>query len=253
MLLLAVLVCATASPASAATNTYWWDPSGSPANWDTTDTNWNSSAGSGGTSAAWSNNGTSGNSAVFSNTGFATAPFAVNLTSPIYAAGLDFSTGSGTLTASGGGSLTMTGPVLTGSAVTTAPVFDASLGTLQTNSETWSNYFGQPLVVNCALAPNTTASGTTTLLLNWVGPANWGFTFNGVLADNGGQALALTIEPNPGTTTLNAANTYSGETQMGGSDIGLIAIGNNSAFGKGVVALWEGKFEAAGSNPIAAE
>ncbi len=253
MLLLAagVLVCATASPASAATNTYWWDPSGSPANWDTTDTNWNSSAGSGGTSAAWSNNGTSGNYAVFSNTGFATAPFAVNLTSPIYAAGLDFSTGSGTLTASGGGSLTMTGPVLTGSAVTTAPVFDASLGTLQTNSETWSNYFGQPLVVNSALAPNTTASGTTTLLLNWVGPANSGFTFNGVLADNGGQALALTIEPNPGTTTLNAANTYSGETRMGGSDIGLIAIGNNSAFGKGVVALWEGKFEAAGSNPIA--
>ena len=245
MLLLAAGVIAylAASPALAQTTTYWWDPSAGTANWDTTDANWNSASGVGGTSEAWSNGGTSGNYAVFSNTGFATTPYFVNLTAGIYASEITFGTGAATLTASGGGSLTMTGPVIVNSGVTGAPVFAASLGTLQTNGETWSDNFGQPLVVNCALAPSTTASGTTTLLLNYGGPSNSGFTFNGVLSNNGSNVLALTLETNPGTTTFNAANTYSGETLLGGSGIGLVAIGNNSAFGSGVVGFWGCQFE----------
>ena len=260
------LACVTAGPASAATTTLWWDAAANPGIWsNSADANWNTSSTSGGSLVPWANGG-NGDYPVFSNSGYASASAGTaTLTTSIVAYGITFANGSTTIAATPGlGSpLQIIGNIITGGTTTIAgpTTFDSSLGTLAINGNSkWTNESGQSMIVNCALAPSTTASGTTILTLNFTqgnqGSNPYTVVFNGVLSDNGAAKLFLNTAVTSGISTsvpyyteVTAANTFTGGSQIGGSGEGGFAITNSAALGTGTVNFNGGALEAI-NNPV---
>ena len=161
-------------------------------------------------------------------TGGFSGALATTLDVPYSINSLTFGVSAGTITSvtisTGTNSLTIGSGGLTLNAASTAGAAISGTGAVRLNgSQTWSNYSNsQGLTVN---APVTALSGVTALTLQ--GPGTGGVTFDGTLADGGGQ-LALNV--NSGLTVLLGSNTYSGGTTING---GTLQVGNGGSYSGG--------------------
>ena len=151
-------------------------------------------------------------------------------------------TGTNGLIKAGSGTLTI-GAVT--SFTTAAGVTTVNAGTLKLGiSNIFGNGNGTPGVINAAgtldlngkscIISNFSGSGTVdntsaTAVILSIGKNNTGGSFSGIIKNTGGGALNLSKFGSSNTTTLAAANTYTGITKVTGGILSINAIGNVGA------------------------
>jgi fibronectin-binding autotransporter adhesin len=209
--------------ASAAT--YYWNASATPANWDTGAANWSTTVG-GSTPADWAN----ANVAYFSDSNFAPPTFTANIDGAVSATGITFNAGNATITASGSGSLTLTGNLTINSGAGNA-TFDSTLGTvaLGTGNQTFTNASssGGTFAINSNLTNG--AAGNSTLTLAGNSTASGAYVVHGNLANAGNGSLTLLANDTAGIT-LDGNNTYTGLTTLFG---GALYLNSDTAINGG--------------------
>ena len=246
---LVVVLLSTAFSALFAANDLYWDANGTVANTGTTATGtwgtsnfWNtSSTGTGGTLQTSTANT---NDVHFSSGTNYTGTFTVTISGAQSANSIAFE--EGTLTLSGGTSITLGGAGVgsPGITKTTANATTISTALILGESQTWTNNAAGLLTVGAVNA--ATGSGNTfTLSITNTGAG--GLTIGGVIGDDtsGTNKTALSINTSAGKTTISGNNTFSGGTTL---TAGTVFIGNSNALGSGGLAINGGTLELRGNN-----